>query len=375
MRRCWFALIALGLSACSGSSSSNDAGSIDAGVTDAGSVIDGGSDAGTPRDAGSTTLANGTLGPWNALAPLPSGRANHCSTSAAGFLVIAGGDHAVDGGFSEYDDVETAQLLDDGGLGTWTLAAHLPSGVNECTLTADGSTLYMVDGIYDDPSITGTILSATIFPDGGASTFSQVGAMPIGHDAFASEAWISNGSLVTEESEVFVDDGGGGLALLTAPISDLAANTWTVSEFSTTFIGRPQWAFDGQTLFVAGGYDSNIDALASVSGTEVNGGNVGPLFSATPLPAPTSFGRAVAIDGWLFVIGGKSAVYTGSGTTSTFAAPIADGGTLGAWQATSTMPIGRTNHAMAVGGDFVYVTGGATSGPGDTNVLAARIRF
>ncbi|MBS2032207.1 MAG: hypothetical protein JST54_30185 [Deltaproteobacteria bacterium] len=376
MRTLWLALIVVGASACSGSTSVGaDAGPVDAGGTDAGNGTDAGTDAGTPVDAG-TPAAHGTLGAWNALGPLPGGRANHCSAAAPGFLVIAGGNHAVSGGgFAEYDDVETAALLEDGGLGPWNVATHLPSGVNECTLAVDGSTLYVVDGIYDDPSYAGKVFAGTIYPDGGASTFIPVGAMPAGHDAIASEAWISNGLLVTEETEVFVDDGGGGLALLTAPVGSFDAASWTVSEFSTTFVGRPQWAFDGSTLFVAGGYDSTLTPLASVSGTTVTGSSASALFATTALPAPTSFGRAVAIDGWLFVVGGKSAVYTGSGTTATFAAPILTGGQLGAWTATSTMPLGRTNHAMAVAGDFLYVTGGATSGPGDANVLAAKIRF
>ncbi len=83
----------------------------------------------------------------------------------------------------------------------------------------------------------------------------------------------------------------------------------------------------------------------------------------------------MAVDGWVFEVGGKSEVYTGSGSTATFGAALGPDGQLGTWSALTALPVGRTNHALAVGGDFLYLTGGATSGPGDDQVFAARVRY
>jgi hypothetical protein len=35
----------------------------------------------------------------------------------------------------------------------------------------------------------------------------------------------------------------------------------------------------------------------------------------------------------------------------------------------------RTNHSMALVGDYLVLTGGAASGPGDDKVLVGQVRF
>src|SRR5207302_5251003 len=104
-------------------------------------------------------------------------------------------------------------------------------------------------------------------------------------------------------------------------------------------------------------------------------GSIGALFNATPLPVPVSFGEAVAVDDWLFVIGGRAQVFGAAGTRSVYAAPIAADGSLGAWSTLAELPQGRTNHDAVVGGNYLYVTGGGYDGPGLDTVFATRARF
>ncbi len=364
------------LVACSGTSGGSSSGSTAARSTgSSGAASSSSSSSSSSGSSSGASRANGTVGPWAQLAPLGSGRANHCSTVANGFLVIAGGNHSVSGNFVTYGDVQAAALLDDGGLGPWIAAGQTPSAVSECTMVADGSTLFLVDGIFDTSSFAGGIFQATLSSDAGLSAFVEVGSLPVGQDVVAGEAYLSQGALVTEESQVFTDDGGGALALLAAPQASLGAGSWAVDPFDPAFVGRPEWAFDGTYLYSIGGYDSNLNVGTAVLGAPWSEAGVGAAFATTPLPAATCFGRAVALDGWVFEVGGKPEVYTGAGSTAVFAAPIGDGGALGSWSSLNPMLVGRTDFAMAVGGAFIYVTGGATSGPGDTVVQAARIRF
>jgi hypothetical protein len=67
-------------------------------------------------------------------------------------------------------------------------------------------------------------------------------------------------------------------------------------------------------------------------------------------------------------------VFGAGGTTAVYAAPIAGDGTLGAWTTPTALSAPRTNFAMALVGDFLVLTGGAVSGPGDTTVLVSRAR-
>jgi hypothetical protein len=81
------------------------------------------------------------------------------------------------------------------------------------------------------------------------------------------------------------------------------------------------------------------------------------------------------VDDWLFVVGGRAQVFGAPGTTSVFAAPLAEDGSVGEWTTPATLPMARTNHDLALVGDYLVVTGGAAMGPGDANVLVSRVRF
>jgi len=57
-----------------------------------------------------------------------------------------------------------------------------------------------------------------------------------------------------------------------------------------------------------------------------------------------------------------------------YGAHVEADGSLGAWQTVAALPMLRTNHELAVVGDYLVLMGGAGMGPGDTTVLTARVR-
>jgi len=323
-----------------------------------------------------TLKANGTLGGWQTLAPMPTARANFCAAVVGSYVVAIGGNLPSDGGFTKLDAVHVARFHDDGSLDPWQLAGHTPSPVTECTATGDGATLYLLDGIYDDTSLEGHLFTAELAADGTLGTFVQIaGGLPAGVDLFDDLAFTTSSSLVAVTSKLT-----GSCAVLGTPLGQ--AQAWSDNDWLFEFRGRPEWAAatanGAMYVYVLGGYsdaDSGNVVLSTGHGTSVQpDGTTGSAFDVTALPQPTTFGTAVGVDDYVFVIGGRDAIFSPSPRPDVISAQAASDGTLGAWTAQSPMPSPRSNVSAVLAGSFLYVLGGADSTATDT-VFAAQVRF
>ncbi len=351
------ALLFVFVAACGTSSTAQDA------ATDA------------PVEAGSALHANGTVGPWQTLSPLPTPRANFCATVVGPYVVAIGGNYPADGSFTKVDDILVARFHDDGSLDPWTVAGHAPSPVTECTAAGNGNVLYLVDGIYDDTSKQGHLFSGAIQPDGTVTLAEIAGTFPAGVDFFDDLAFTSTDRLFVTTSKLT-----GSCALDSVPLGVTPA--WSDHDFFSEFRGRPQWATasaGGNTfVYVLGGY-SDADAgnvvLTTGAGAQVAAdGSVGASSPTTPLPLPTTFGMAASADDFVFVLGGRDQIFGGTPRTDVISAQAAQDGALGAWTTQAPLPSGRSNAAVVVAGNFLYVLGGAGTSATDT-VYAAQVRF
>jgi serine/threonine-protein kinase PknK len=335
------------------------------------------SDASTEAgEAGTGAKANGTLGLWQTLAPMPSARANFCATVAGGFVVAVGGNYPDDGGFTKLDAVHVARFHDDGSLDPWQLAGHAPSPVTECTVAASGSTIYLLDGLYDDTSKEGILFTADLAGDGTLGAWTQGPALPNQDRLLDDLAFTTSGRLFSLTSKL-----SGSCASVSTSLSNLSL--WRDIDFFPEFRGRPQWAeaVAGGSLFgyVLGGYsdaDAGNQVLASGEGVALNAsdGTTGATFDVTPLPQATTFGTAVGVDDWVFVLGGRDAIFGGTPRNAIVSARADAQGKLGAWTAQAPLPAPRSNVAAVVAGDYLYVLGGAAAQATDT-VYAAQVRF
>jgi len=349
--------LALALIACGTSSEATDAGQ-----------EAGGPDASAPR-------ANGTVGAWETLAPLPHARANFCATVVGSYVVVIGGNYPDDGGFTKLDEIDVAKFHDDGSLDAWQVAGHAPSPVTECTAAGSDGVLYLVDGIYDDTARQGHAFSGAMQSDGTVTLADMGGAFPAGVDFFDDLAFATTDRLFAVTSKLT-----GSCALDSAPLGGTPA--WTDVDWLDEFRGRPQWATataGGATyVYVLGGY-SDADAgnvvLDTCAGASVSAdGAAGASFSATSLPKPTTFGMAASADDFVFVLGGRDAIFGASPRADVISAQAGANGALGAWSAQPPLPSARSNGAAVVAGNFLYVLGGAGSTTTDT-VYAARVRY
>ena len=321
-----------------------------------------------PADPTIPSSATGVLTAWQPVAPLPVARANHCSTAIGDWLLVIGGNHKEGAGFVKTAEIHAARLAADGTLGPWQLAGAAPSPVTECSAASDGTSLYLIDGIYDDETDARQVWTAALDDTGHLAPLTSLGMLP--EIVISSEATVRNGELVVMDTRLPAD-GDTTITLrakLTAPLA------WTIDDWNIGFRAQAQYAFGESFTFVLGGYRGDAGNPVTAETFVAPAAFAAPR-ATEPLPTPTSFGEAAAVDDWVFVVGGREQVFGASGTTTVVAARHDADGNLGRWQTVAALPMIRTNHELVTVGDFLVLTGGAGQGPGDTTVLIARVRY
>jgi len=327
-----------------------------------------------PGDAGEDALssraANGSLGAWSTLAPMPVTRANFCAVVVGRAVLVVGGNYPSDGGFTALDEIDLAVAADDGTLGPWTVAGKAPSPVTQCTVAAGGGTIFLMDGIYEDDSKGGRVYTAT-FDGSTLGAWAPAAALPGTTRLISQAAWTNGDALLALDSDV---DGttyvlSGSVA---AGATQLAQTPWVPQ-----FRGAPQWAVTPAAAYMLGGYadaDAGNAVLADGFGALESTMPLGAAFAVGALPEPTTFGAGVGVDDWVFVLGGRDGVLSGAARPGVVSAQASADGTLGPWAAQAPMPEGRTNFVVVSAGDYVYALGGAGTQATDT-VFAAQARF
>jgi len=308
-----------------------------------------------------SNAATGSLEAWTTGTPLPTPRANHCNAVIDDWVLVIGGNHKrADGTFAKTDEIHAAQLV-DGQLGAWQLAGRTPSPVTECSATSDGGRLFVIDGIYDREADGRQVLAAP-FADGVLAPLASLGAVP--GAVISSEATVRDGELIVMDTILPAD--GDQTITLRRPLD---GGAWVTDDWGIGFRAQAQYAF-GRFAYTLGGY---LGGEGNPATTEVFVG-AATIRPTTPLPTPVMFGEAIAVDDWVFVVGGRDQVFGGTASTKVYAAQAASDGSLGAWTETA-LPIGRTNHELATVGDHLVLLGGADQAGGDATVLISRVRF
>jgi hypothetical protein len=343
-----------------------------------------------PASSPPAARANGTLGEWSTLPAIPTPRGNHCAVAANGFLVVIGGNYKPAGteSFKTISEVHVAKIIGDGTLGEWKVAGTTPKPVSSCTAASDGTDVYLVDGIFDDEAAGDDehkVRRTAITESGSLGTWQDVGTLPPKVRALYSNASVQGGSLRAFSAKL--PDDGDGIALVRAPIASGAGGslgTWQDTKWLAGFRGQPQYVFanahDGAWVYALGGYagaSKSNAMLADGAGASLDAaGSPGASFPVSALPKATAFGKAVSVDDWIFVVGGKDKVLDGKGRAEVFAAQIMAGGALTEWTTVDgKLPQGRTSLAVVASGDFLYVVGGGYDAGGLDSVFSARVRF
>lgn len=306
--------------------------------------------------------ADGMLGTWVSASGSLSARWGHAAVAQGGFLYVLGGDTcgAVD------NAVLAAPIRADGTLGTWTTNTGFPTpSVGHAAVAAAGN-LYVIGGTVT--SAVDVVRVAPVNPDGSVGTWRVTTALPGARTLAAGVAYAGHVYLLGGQSPagLFAD-------VLVAPVhpgGNLGA--WTATRpFATARSESAAVAYDGH-LYLAGGR-IGATSVADVQYAPIDAeGEVRTWASGTPFVSRRTGQATVAFNGYLYVIGGRSAL--GSFNDVQYA-PIKPDGTLGTWiTATSPFSTARYDHASVAHDGYLYVIGGlGTAGLlGDVQVAPLR---
>lgn len=130
----------------------------------------------------------------------------------------------------------------------------------------------------------------------------------------------------------------------------------------------------GRSIVVLGGIRARLSSLPldTVYQATVGGdGQLSAWHSQPALPVGLAKAAAVALGGFVFVLGGLGP--DGQRQASAYAAPLAADGGLGAWFATTPLPVPLSEHAAAAAGRCIFVAGGESdSGNPRSEVFSAQ---
>ncbi len=139
---------------------------------------------------------------------------------------------------------------------------------------------------------------------------------------------------------------------------------WTgTTSLPTTIVNATSIVYNGY-IYEIGGYGQSNVSYAPIN---ANGG-LGAWVATTSLYGISEYATSVVYNGYVYEIGG----YTGSVLISNvYYAPINANGGLGAWVATTSLPLATNSATSVVYNGYIYEMGGATSTPSTYNMTGS----
>lgn len=296
--------------------------------------------------------------PWQRTASMVIPRFNFAAVRAGKYIYALGG-AGVEINHYYQSSIERAEINVDGSLSPWQILTSTMSIPRiGFTGVAIDNYIYILGGQDDQWNQLSSIERAIINTDGTLGAWQFVGSMTTERKPAIAVAtndylYIFGGSDNNpqnwdniERAAINVDGSLGAWQIMSAPMS----------------IRRPGLAVIAfnNYIYALGGY-TTVSSSDSVEYTKINNdGTIGPWKIVTSMNIGRGSLSAVAIDGYLYAIGGS---LTGP-LSSIERAPINADGTLGAWQYVNSMKIDRHSHAVLVAEGRLYALGGAS----DTNL-------
>lgn len=269
-------------------------------------------------------------------------------------------------------DRDTPVINDAGQPGTDTTAPALSGGQPSGTLPA-GTTQTTLQVTTNEAATcryataAGTAYTAmpNTFTTTGATTHSTTVTGLAGGTGYAFQvrcADTANNATTTDFPITFT------VATGTTTPSQLSAWT-TTSALPSGRSGNGAVAVNG-FMYLVGGVNAAGSIVNTVDVAPINAnGTLGTWTTTTALPQPIRSVRPVYANGFIYVVGGSDG---NENTSSVFYAPVNDNGTLGAWNTTTALPQSQLSHAVVASGGFLYAIAG-NPGPCVTTVRFAAI--
>lgn len=299
------------------------------------------------------------------------------ATVLNGYLYIAGGCTSTTDCTATTNSVQYAPLGKDGSIGSWSATtANLPASRAWGQLETVGGDLYYLGGQSGASSTAQSTVYYATPSSGDVSTWSTAsgGIGDTGSQAaqarteFGADVWNNriyvvagyDGSSDTNTVFISPDLSSGG---------NIAADAWTEDTDSINVARRGATVMTyANNLYLFGGFDGT-NYLSDVQYTQINSdGTIDAWSYSTSLPQQLRNSDGFAVNGYIYLFGGRSAANTC--TDKTYITPIsantsiASGNNptgIGAWYLTREDFDGGDNYGMAAAYNDgkAYVLGGA----------------
>jgi hypothetical protein len=311
--------------------------------------------------------ADGTLGAFTTTTPFPVSRFQHATVAYNGFLYVMGGTDYT----SYLSGVWFAPINPNGTLGNFTSTNTFTTGRAGLTAVAVNGALYVGGGMNSTSVAMSDVQVAPLYANGSLGTFTATTSMTSARFAHTSVA--SNGSLYFvggSNSAGYLND------VLVAPLtaSGAAGALGTFASALTTptapaLIDFTAVAYEGY-LYVAGGSSGGVRTGAVQAAPFNADGTLGTFGAAVYLPNARSGHGSAAYNGFLYVIGGTVG---GTFLSDVQVAALGANGSIGPFTATTALPVARLGLTALAYNGFLYVLGGRSGATNLTDVLMAPI--
>lgn len=219
----------------------------------------------------------------------------------------------------------------------WTRLADMPAGQAKFGVAAFNGKLYVLGG-YDTRSTTWVY-------DIASNTWSAGPALPRGTDNVAA---------VATADRVYAIGGEAGAVLQAL---DPAALTWTQAPSAPAVRFAAAAGVLAGRLHVAGGWNANNSASASLTRHDVFDPSLGTWLSAAPLATARNAAGGAVLDGKFYVVGGRSPGIRRADQQPLASVEVYTPGT-DRWDPLAPLPTARGSLAVVALAGRVYALGG-----------------
>lgn len=244
-----------------------------------------------------------------------------------------------------------------GSVGSWASTAAFTTARYDCAVTTYNGYIYMTGG-RDASTVLSDVQYAPLNADGTVGSWVATTGMLGPQYRHALVAY--NGYLYTL---------GGGVNLGTGSVDDVeyapinadgTLGAWAQTSGFTSGVLDPTAVAYGGYLYIIGGsyFNGSVTSVNTVRYAPINAdGTVGGWITTTGFATARHSHTSIAHGGYLYVIAGRNNNSSSPLGTVEYA-PINADGSIGTWAYTSTISVGRDEHATAFYNGYLYVFGG-----------------
>lgn len=286
--------------------------------------------------------------PWSQDAPsaLPKTLYGHGSVLYGGFI-YAGGGHD---GVSFSSAVYYAALDAGGAWAAWGTAGYLPSARYGAAMLAVKGRLYALGG-YNSGGATDQVWSAAISSTGALGPWRA--EAPLSGARYMHAAVLYKGQVYVSGG---YSSGADAVVRRAAPGDDGVISVWNAeTSLPSPRYGHAMSVYNG-FLYVTGGKDGATARSTVWAANIAAGGGLGAWQTQGPLPSPRYGHKTGIVDGRLIASGGNNG---SSAQPLVFGSTISADGTTGGWQVFNSPGSPRQFHALENIGGRLCLLGGS----------------